>query len=92
MYFLNISLEYFKESAYMHINHFSYFSFEKNSLKKLDLPEAFGPLIVSAVFRGPKKFNNFAKFRIPKTREKLAKLETGEISNDLQGLSIYKQI
>jgi hypothetical protein len=60
----------------------------KKSLKKLDLPEAFRPPIVSAVFRGPKKLNNFTKFQIPKTREKLAKIETGETSNDLQGLTL----
>jgi hypothetical protein len=60
---------------------------KKNSLKKLDLPKAFRPPIVSAAFRGPKKLNNFTKFRIPKTREKLAKLDPGETSNDLQGLT-----
>jgi hypothetical protein len=66
--------------------HFKYFYLRKNLIKKLNLPKAFGPSIVSAVFRGPKKLNNFTKFRIPKTREKLAKLEPGETSNDLHGL------
>jgi hypothetical protein len=62
---------------------------EKTRYKNSTFQKYFGTTLVSAIFRGPKNLNKIAKFCIPKTREKLAKLEIAETTNDMQGLTLF---
>ncbi len=66
----------------------------KNSLIKTRPSRNFPTYNCFGCFKGPKKLNKIAKFRLPKTREKLTKLETAETTNDMQGLTwhiLYEQ-